>query len=508
VRETFYTSSIDPSATVFDPDRFASTPDDPRLDPANPEFDPSVTLFDRELADPIIPESFVRQYGELAVDIRPPSLERIFLNEDGSRRFKHVIEPYITYRLIGGVGDDFERVIRFDERDAVADTNEVEYAVVNRFFTTRKASDVRRKRARRQSNDAPDEMEPVDPGRTRERKRKKDKANKKEADAKEGGDTDRQAPPAGASAKSVEPGAQSSSDKKQKLETGEQQELAKGKTEPQKKGSQAREGEPDPADAAAQGDQADADAVDTALEASNENAPVQPHEFLMIKVAQKYFFDRDFGGALTPGKRNQFYPINTLSGFTFGGRARSFSPANVQIRYRPLASLFADLRMDIGSGDEALRNMTVSAGVSNDKLTVSASYYLSRRIDLAPNSFEPGTFPGSQIVTTLQFGDDSRGLYGGTRIGYDFTDRLIAVGDVSKGRLRNSRSYVGHQWDCCGVQFNYNTFKAGLRNESAFSFTFTLAGLGSFGTDQFAQLGGNSRRSRRRSRRNRFDELQ
>ncbi len=499
VRETFYTSSIDPSATVFDPERFASSPDDPRLDPSNPEFDPGVTLFDRELADPIIPESFSRQYGELAVDIRPPSLEKVFLNEDGSRRFKHVIEPYITYRLIGGIGDDFERVIRFDERDAVANTNELEYAVVNRFFTMRRASEVRRKRARRQNNnDAPDEMEPVDPGRRRERKRDKNKAKKQDSE------------PTTPEAKPVEPQPETEKDKseaardeKQKLEKGEQQEMAKGKTEPEKGAAQ-----PANASDTDQEQQSDADQAETVLEATNENAPTQPYEFLMIKVAQKYFFDRDFGGALTPGRRNQFYPLNTLSGFTFGGRARSFSPAHVQVRYRPLASVFADLRMDIGSDDEALRNMTVSAGVSNDKVTLSASYYLSRRIDLAPNSFEPGTFPGSQVVTTLQFGDESRGLYGGTRIGYDFTDRLVSEGTISKGRLRNSRSYIGHQWDCCGVQFNYNTFKAGLRNESAFSFTFTLAGLGSFGTDQFAQLGGGSQRGRKRSRRNRFDDIQ
>jgi hypothetical protein len=59
------------------------------------------------------------------------------------------------------------------------------------------------------------------------------------------------------------------------------------------------------------------------------------------------------------------------------------------------------------------------------------------------------------------------------------------------------------------VQFNYNTFKAGLRNESAFSFTFSLAGLGSFGTDQFAQLsGGGGGGGRKRSKRNRYDDLQ
>ena len=52
------------------------------------------------------------------------------------------------------------------------------------------------------------------------------------------------------------------------------------------------------------------------------------------------------------------------------------------------------------------------------------------------------------------------------------------------------------------MQFNYNTFKAGLRNESAFSFTFTLAGLGSFGTDQFSQLGGG-RGGRKRGKRKR-----
>ncbi len=506
VRETFYTSSIDPTATVFDPNRFAVNPDDPRLDPTKSEFDPAVTLFNRELADPIIPESFSRQYAELAVDIRPPALEKDFLNADGSRRFKHLIEPYITYRLISGVGDDFERIIRFDERDAVANTNEIEYAIVNRFFTTRKASEVRRKRARRLT-DAPDEMEPVGPDRKQQRKPGKKKAAKKDSGAATTEDKNPQAPPIVApEAKEPEqkekPEADAS-DKKPKLEKGEQQELIKGGKPDQQKS----EAQPASDDNSRQDDQTDA--ADPASDATNESAPVQPYEFLMIKVAQKYFFDRDFGGALEPGKRNQFYPINTLSGFTFGGRARSFSPTNVQVRYRPLSSVFADLRMDIGPGDEALRNMTVSAGVSNDKLTVAASYYMSRRIDLAPNSFEPGTFPGSQLVTTLQFGDGIIGFYAGTRIGYDFTDRFISEDNISTGRLRNSRSYAGYQWDCCGVQFNYNTFKAGLRNESAFSFTFSLAGLGSFGTDQFAQLsGGGGGRGRKRSKRNRYDELQ
>jgi hypothetical protein len=179
---------------------------------------------------------------------------------------------------------------------------------------------------------------------------------------------------------------------------------------------------------------------------------------------------------------------------------------NIAIRYRPLSLVYGDIRMDV-SGEDGVRDVTVSGGVRTDKLNVSASYYLSRRIELQPNSFEAGTFPGNQITTTVQYGDELHGIYGGTRIGYDFTDRFISEAEISKGRLKNSRSYVGWGWDCCGVQFNYNTFKAGLRNESAFSFTFTLAGLGSYGTDQFSQLaGGQGGRKRGKRNRNRGDD--
>jgi len=156
--------------------------------------------------------------------------------------------------------------------------------------------------------------------------------------------------------------------------------------------------------------------------------------------------------------------------------------------------------MDLSNDDGVVRNVTVGGGVRTNKVSVSASYYLSRHIKLDANNFEPGTFPGDQVTATVQLGDDARGWYGGARIGYDFTNRFISDTDISNGRIMNSRSYFGHSWDCCGVQFNYNTFKAGLRSESAWSFTFNLAGLGSYGTDQFSQLGGG-RGARKRGKR-------
>jgi hypothetical protein len=179
---------------------------------------------------------------------------------------------------------------------------------------------------------------------------------------------------------------------------------------------------------------------------------------------------------------------------------------NVAIRYRPLSSVYGDLRMDVG-GEDGVRNITVGGGVRTNKVTVSADYYLSRRIKIDPSGFEPGTFPGDQISTTVQVGDDLRGWYGGSRISYDFTNRFVTDTDVSNGRLMNSRSYFGYSWDCCGVQFNYNTFKAGLRNESAWSFTFNLAGLGSYGTDQFSQMGGGRGARKRGKRAGNDDDL-
>jgi LPS-assembly protein len=480
LRETFYTSGIDPSVPVFDPNIFTFNPADPRIDPKRGEFNPSIKLFDRNSLDRISADSVSRNYAELAVDIRPPSLEKDFLDEEGQTRFKHLIEPSITYRLIGGIGGEFNRIIRFDDRDAVANTNEIEYSLINRFFTRQLSADVTRRRAK--GRRTPSMMKPVRPG---EKNKAEDKTSPDSSGAKAAEPAVAVPPPEQDAKQKPEPAIN-----KSKLEKGEQAEFEKSTREAQQKQAGRSAKEPD-------------QRAETQETESNQAAVVQPYELLTVKVAQKYFFDRDFGGALVEGRRNQFYPINTLSGFTFGGRARSFSPVNVSMRYRPLSSVYGDLRMDVGSDDGIVRNLSVGAGVRGEKVSVSASYYLSRRIKLDSGSFEPGTFPGNQVSTTIQFGDGLRGAYGGSRIGYDFTNRFISDTEISKGRLMNSRSYIGYAWDCCGLQFNYNTFKAGLRNESAWSVTFTLAGLGSFGTDQFSQLGGGSggRKRGKRSRR-------
>ncbi len=82
--------------------------------------------------------SIKRNTGEFTVELRPPALERFFdrtsLNKDKTRqRYKHTIEPAITYRYVTGV-NRFVDFIHFDSDATLTDTSEVEYGFTQRLF--------------------------------------------------------------------------------------------------------------------------------------------------------------------------------------------------------------------------------------------------------------------------------------------------------------------------------------------------------------------------------------
>jgi LPS-assembly protein len=71
---------------------------------------------------------------EAEVELGFPSVGRIFRSSE--TWVKHAIEPQVTYRYRNGVRQ-FEEVLRFDERDLLTDTHEVEYSLTQRFFVRR-----------------------------------------------------------------------------------------------------------------------------------------------------------------------------------------------------------------------------------------------------------------------------------------------------------------------------------------------------------------------------------
>jgi len=79
-------------------------------------------------------QNITRKYGELELDLRPVALAKNYFRNNGAFRFRHVIEPFLTYRLVKGV-NNFNKIIRFDYSDTQTDTNDIEYGVTNRFYT-------------------------------------------------------------------------------------------------------------------------------------------------------------------------------------------------------------------------------------------------------------------------------------------------------------------------------------------------------------------------------------
>jgi LPS-assembly protein len=323
----------------------------------------------------ILSRDVVRGYGEFELDVRPPALARNFRHRDGSFFFRHVIEPYFIYRKIEGI-TNFERIIRFDWTDAIADTNEIEFGITNRFFTRRSTENVNK-------------------------------------------------------------------------------------------------------------------AAERAANRPKIPLSSQPYEALTITLRGKYFFDPYFGGALSPGQRNQFYPINTFSGFSYGGVPRRFSPLNIEARYRPSRSVFADLRSDLDVQSGGLRALSITFGVNRPLVQAFQTFYYTRAIDLVPSlahfadarGKEPGTLRGSQWSPSIFVGNRERGFFGGVSFFFDFQNSPRQ----KNSSLISSVITAGYNFDCCAITVQNYTFDVGLRNENRFVFSFRLNGIGTFGTEQIGQ---------------------
>ena len=103
----------------------------PWLD-VTPTFTLRETRYGGQLVNGLFVDSaFVRSTQEFTLDVRPPSLDRIW--SDGDVKWKHTIEPSIEYHYVNGVSD-FSRYLLFDEDDTLTDTNDVQYGITQRLF--------------------------------------------------------------------------------------------------------------------------------------------------------------------------------------------------------------------------------------------------------------------------------------------------------------------------------------------------------------------------------------
>jgi LPS-assembly protein len=83
--------------------------------------------------DIVTGNSILRNTGEFAVELSPPTLERYFHRPQTRHRYKHTIEPYVTYRYVTGV-NNFAQFIRYDSDATLTNTNEIEYGITQRLW--------------------------------------------------------------------------------------------------------------------------------------------------------------------------------------------------------------------------------------------------------------------------------------------------------------------------------------------------------------------------------------
>ena len=83
--------------------------------------------------DILTTNSILRNTGEFAVELSPPTLERYFDRPQTRHRYKHTVEPYVTYRYVTGV-NNFAQFIRYDSDATLTNTNEIEYGITQRLW--------------------------------------------------------------------------------------------------------------------------------------------------------------------------------------------------------------------------------------------------------------------------------------------------------------------------------------------------------------------------------------
>ncbi len=186
------------------------------------------------------------------------------------------------------------------------------------------------------------------------------------------------------------------------------------------------------------------------------------------EVAQKYFLDPNFGGALVAGQRNVFTTTEALTGIAFATEPRHLSP--IVSRLRAATSSHTDTEWDF--------DYDFQQGRVNES-TLLLNYNLGSFTVGGGDAFlqipQPNTIPVKyqQFRVALGYGGLTRhGFSAAGSLGFDSVAR----------QLQFATGQTTYNWDCCGVTIEYRRYAiANVRNENLFRFTFSLANIGSFG---------------------------
>jgi LPS-assembly protein len=206
--------------------------------------------------------------------------------------------------------------------------------------------------------------------------------------------------------------------------------------------------------------------------------PAQPstREVVTWELAQKYFLDPTFGGALVPGKSNVFTTTVDLTGIAFLTNPTHWSPLISRLLIAPSArnDLEWDADYDVQAG--RVTTSTVLFNYHFGLFTMGAGnalLHVPGQITASTTTSTPPAVKFDQYRAVFGYGHvNKRGFSGAVNLGIDALLSQVQYGSAQ----------FAYNWDCCGVNFEYRRFDlANVRNENQFRFTFALANVGAFG---------------------------
>jgi LPS-assembly protein len=320
-----------------------------------------------------INQSINRNVLHTSFEFRPPTIERVFDKKPFGYAMKHTVEAYSTYRYQTGI-NSFSQIIRFDYRDILADTNEIEYGITNRLYAKKTRSHGRCYRD-------PHYLSGLDAARWTPAREKAGFCDDQSGAAR---------------------------------------------------------------------------------------------EVLSWTIAQKYFFDPTFGGAVVNGARNVFDTSANFTGIAFIYGPRRFSPVISRLRLR---SGSTDLQWDLDYDPvlQQLNSSNLSAGYHWTSWYINGGQsYVKLPASVIVGGQEIPASVYNQLRFVLGYGGISRrGINVAGTAGYDYETKTTLYAGAQ----------ATYNWDCCGVTFEYRRWSLGaVRNENYYRFALSLANFGTFGT--------------------------
>ncbi|HKM91292.1 MAG TPA: LPS assembly protein LptD [Candidatus Acidoferrales bacterium] len=191
------------------------------------------------------------------------------------------------------------------------------------------------------------------------------------------------------------------------------------------------------------------------------------NEVLSWRVAQIYYFDPTFGGAIVPGQRNVFQALDSISPFSFADGVRRFSPLISDLRLTPGGRFELQLLEEY----DTQKNTLLATGTLAKFRPYRESFLtLAHFLTHGDTVLQPHS---NQVRLQAGYGEVNRpGFNLTTGLSYDFLNHFI----------QNQSVVASYNSSCCGLAFEYRRLALGsVRDENQFRVALLIANLGTVG---------------------------